>query len=126
MQVGDKLTLQQTTNGNGPLDWFWGFPAEECTPDKTYRITLNLNDNTVEFTDANGDPTGISDAAADGMKAAFIGDNLVVEGAASAIAVYDITGRRVAYSTNGELTVAGLPKGGYVVQCARNAVKVIK
>lgn len=126
VQVGDKLPLQQTTNGNGPLDWFWGFPAEECTPDKTYRITLNLNDNTVEFTDANGDPTGISDAAADGMKAAFIGDNLVVEGAASAIAVYDIAGRRVAYSTNGELTVAGLPKGVYVVQCARNAVKVIK
>lgn len=125
VHVGDKLSIQQTTNGNGPLDWFWGFPAEDCTPDKKYRITLNLNDKTVEFANANV-PTGISDITGDALKAVFIGDNLVVEGAVSAIAVYDISGRLVATSADGSLTVPGLPRGIYVVKTKEAAVKVAK
>lgn len=126
VEVGDKLPVQQTTNGNGPLDWFWGFTADKCTPDKKYRVTLDLNEKTIEFADANGGTTGISGIGAGGVKASFVGNNLVVEGSDSAITVYDIAGRCIAASANGSLTVPDLPRGIYVVKTKDTAVKVAK
>ena len=125
VHVGDKLNLQQTTNGNGPLDWYWGFAAEDCDPDVTYRITLNLRDKTVEFAD-NKPVDGITDADSATFKASFVGDDLVIEGATSPVAVYDIAGRLVATSASASLTVPGLPAGVYVVRTAEAAVKLAR
>ncbi|MDE5940963.1 MAG: T9SS type A sorting domain-containing protein, partial [Muribaculaceae bacterium] len=129
VNVGDKLPVDEVTSDNckdGQLDWFWGFPQDKCTPDNLYRVTLDLNNKTIEFADARGGTDQLADVAASEMKAGFIGGDLVVEGAASAIAVYDIAGRLLATSASGSLTVTGLPAGVYVVKTAEAAVKIVK
>lgn len=126
VEVGVTYPVSENTAGNGELDWFWGFPQEQCTADNVYKVTLDLNKNTISFADAKAGTDGIAEVAASDLRARFIGDNLVVEGAASPIAVYDIAGRLLAISAEGSLTVAGLPGGVYVVKTAESAVKVAK
>lgn len=129
VNVGDILPVEEVTSDNckdGQLDWFWGFPQDKCTPDNLYRVTLDLNNKTIEFADARSVTDLLAEVATSEMKAGFIGGDLVVEGAASAIAVYDIAGRLLATSANGSLTVTGLPVGVYVVKTAEAAVKVVK
>ena len=89
-----------------------------------YKVTLDLNKNTIKFTKRSTDGIGITKA--NSLNARFIGGNLVVEGAASPIAVYDIAGRLLATSAEGSLTVAGLPNGIYVVKTAETVVKLAK
>ncbi len=125
VKSGDVLPVKRGNSANGDnLDHYWGFSAEDSTPDKTYRVTLNTGDNTIKFEELT--ETGVSEVAASELKASFVGDNLVVEGAVSAVAVYDIAGRRIAYSAAGTLTVPALPKGVYVVKTADAAIKLAK
>lgn len=126
VEIGGTYPVSQNTVGNGELDWFWGFPQDKCTPDNVYKATLDLNNKTISFADARGITDSVAKVATCELKAGFIGDNLVVEGASSAIAVYDIAGRLVASSADGSLTVVGLPHGVYVVKTAETAVKVAK
>ncbi len=128
VKIGDKLKVQKIWGNpeGAPIDTFWGFADEDCTPEKKVRATLNLGDNTIEFAEADNQQTGVSDIAASELKVSIIGGAIVVEGADSPIAVYDIAGRRLAYSEAASLTVPGLPKGVYVVKTAAAAVKVAK
>ncbi len=126
VKIGDKLNIQRVWGTNGPLDTYWGFADEDCTPEKKVKATLNLSDNTIEFAEADNQQTGVSDIAASELKVSIIGGAIVVEGADSPIAVYDIAGRRLAYSEDSSFSVPGLPKGVYVVKTATAAVKVAK
>ena len=123
VKIGDKLKIRRAWN-DGNLDHFWGFADEDCTPEKKVRVTLNLGDDTIEFSEPGAGVEGVE--AGNTLKASFVGDNLVVENAGAAVAVYDIAGRKVAYSAAGMLTVPGLPCGVYVVKTAGAAVKVAK
>ncbi len=124
VKIGDKLNVQRVWGTGGPNDTFWGFADEDCTPEKKIKVTLNLGDDTIEFAEASAGIEGVE--AESTLKASFVGGDLVVENAGSAVAVYDIAGRKVAYSAAGTLTVPCLPKGVYVVKTADTAVKVLK
>lgn len=111
--------------GNGNLESYWCLPTTAQTDEMDeYKVTLDLNKNTIKFTKRSTDGIGITKA--NSLNARFIGGNLVVEGAASPIAVYDIAGRLLATSAEGSLTVAGLPNGIYVVKTAETVVKLAK
>lgn len=111
--------------GNGNLESYWCLPTTAQTDEMDeYKVTLDLNKNTIKFTKRSTDGIGITKA--NSLNARFIGGNLVVEGAASPIAVYDIAGRLLATSADGSLTVAGLPNGVYVVKTAETVVKLAK
>ncbi len=125
VKYGDKLPVRRAWN-DGRLDEFWGFADEDCTPEKKVKVVLNLADDTIEFIDPS-QQSGVDDIdAAASMKASFVGDALVVEGAQAPVAVYDIAGRQVASSAIGSFSVDGLTNGVYVVKTADNAVKVSK
>lgn len=106
-------------------DHFWGFPAEACTPDKKYRVTLNLDDDIIKFEEV-ADDSGVSEIDGTELKARFVGNDLIVEGASADIEVYDMSGRKVAHGNNGSLTVAGLSNGVYVVKALGSAIKIVK
>ena len=125
VKAGETYPVRRTWgNSENAQDHFWGFPAEACTPDKKYKVTLNLGENTIKF--ENIVESGVNEIAGTELKASFIGGDLVVEGASAGIEVYDISGRKVAQSNGGSLTVAGLSNGVYVVKTAGKAVKIAK
>ena len=111
--------------GNGNLESYWSLPAEACTPDKIYKATLNLNNNTIKFVRTNTS-VNVSEIADATLKARFVGDDLIVEGASADIEVYDISGRKVAQSNSGTLTASGLSNGIYVVKAAGTSIKIAK
>lgn len=111
--------------GNGNLESYWSLPAEACTPDKIYKATLNLNNNTIKFERTNTS-VNVSEIADATLKARFVGDDLIVEGASADIEVYDISGRKVAQSNSGTLTASGLSNGIYVVKAAGTSIKIAK
>ena len=111
--------------GNGNLESYWCLPTTAQTDEMDeYKVTLNLNNNTIKFTKKIS--TGIGVTKANALNARFIGDALVVEGAGAGVSVYDIAGRLLATSAEGSLTVAGLPNGVYVVKTAETVVKLAK
>lgn len=111
--------------GNGNLESYWCLPTTAQTDEMDeYKVTLNLNYNTIKFTKKIS--TGIGVTKANALNARFIGDALVVEGAGAGVSVYDIAGRLLATSAEGSLTVAGLPNGVYVVKTAETVVKLAK
>lgn len=111
--------------GNGNLESYWCLPTTAQTDEMDeYKVTLNLNNNTIKFTKKIS--TGIGVTKANALHARFIGDALVVEGAGAGVSVYDIAGRLLATSAEGSLTVAGLPNGVYVVKTAETVVKLAK
>lgn len=114
----------ENTESDAVNDHFWGFAPELCTPEKTYRMTLNLDDDTIKFEEIEG--SGVSEIADSTLKAWFVGDELVVEGANAGIEVYDIAGRKVAQSAGEALTAAGLSNGVYVVKTPGKAIKIAK
>ena len=110
---------------NGNLESYWCLPTTAQTDEMDeYKVTLNLNNNTIKFTKKIS--TGIGVTKANALNARFIGDALVVEGAGAGVSVYDIAGRLLATSAEGSLTVAGLPNGVYVVKTAETVVKLAK
>ena len=110
---------------NGNLESYWCLPvAAQTDENDTYKVTLNLNNNTIKFTKQISSGIGVTKANA--LNARFIGDALVVEGAGAGVSVYDIAGRLLATSAEGSLTVAGLPNGVYVVKTAETVVKLAK
>lgn len=111
--------------GNGNLESYWCLPTTAQTDEMDeYKVTLNLNNNTIKFTKKISSGIGVTKANA--LNARFIGDALVVEGAGAGVSVYDIAGRLLATSAEGSLTVAGLPNGVYVVKTAETVVKLAK
>lgn len=111
--------------GNGDLESYWCLPTTAQTDEMDeYKVTLNLNNNTIKFTKKIASGIGVTKANA--LNARFIGDALVVEGAGAGVSVYDIAGRLLATSAEGSLTVAGLPNGVYVVKTAETVVKLAK
>ena len=111
--------------GNGNLESYWCLPTTAQTDEMdVYKVTLNLNSNTIKFTKQISSGIGVTKANA--LNARFIGDALVVEGAGAGVSVYDIAGRLLATSAEGSLTVAGLPNGVYVVKTAETVVKLAK
>ena len=111
--------------GNGDLESYWCLPTTAQTDEMDeYKVTLNLNNNTIKFTKQISSGIGVTKANA--LNARFIGDALVVEGAGAGVSVYDIAGRLLATSAEGSLTVAGLPNGVYVVKTAETVVKLAK
>ena len=111
--------------GNGNLESYWCLPTTaQADENDNYKVTLNLNNNTIKFTKKISSGIGVTKANA--LNARFIGDALVVEGAGAGVSVYDIAGRLLATSAEGSLTVAGLPNGVYVVKTAETVVKLAK
>ncbi len=125
VKTGETYKIRRAWN-DGNLDHFWGFADEDCTPEKKIRATLNLGDDTIRFDNLENDPTDVADVSENIVKAIFIGDDLVIAGASSGIAVYDISGRMVASTATGSLTIPGLSNGVYVVKTADGAIKVAK
>lgn len=121
----DKEYPVTTTWVGGDLETYWSLPSSaQTSEDKKYIVTLNLNNNSIKFEKKT--PTSIGLTTVDELKARFVGDVLVVEGAGAGVAVYDISGRKVAEGNGDALTVNGLANGIYVVRTADAAVKIAK
>ena len=125
VELDQEYPVTTGWDGNGNLESYWCLPTTAQTDEMDeYKVTLNLNNNTIKFTKKIS--TGIGVTKANALNARFIGDALVVEGAGAGVSVYDIAGRLLATSAEGSLTVAGLPNGVYVVKTAETVVKLAK
>ena len=91
VKFGDKLKIRRAWN-DGNLDQFWGFADEDCTPELKVKVTLNLNDDTIEFSEV--DPSGI--------------DEITTTADRRVEAVYNLSGARV--------DIDNLDKGIYIVR----------
>lgn len=121
----DKEYPVTTTWVGGDLERYWSLPSSaQTSEDNKYIVTLNLNKNSIKFEKKT--PTSIGLTTVNELKARFVGDALVVEGAGAGVAVYDISGRKVAEGNGDALTVNGLANGIYVVRTADAAVKIAK
>lgn len=111
--------------GNGNLESYWCLPTTAQTDgNDNYKVTLNLNNNTIKF--EKRQTVGIGIMKANSLNARFVGDALVVESAGAGVSVYDISGRKVAQSNGSSLTANGLPDGVYVVKGAGTSIKIAK
>lgn len=111
--------------GNGNLESYWCLPTTaQADENDNYKVTLNLNKNTIKFEKRN--TVGIGIMKANSLNARFVGDALVVESAGAGVSVYDISGRKVAQSNGSSLTANGLPDGVYVVKGAGTSIKIAK
>ena len=125
VELDEEYPVTTGWAGNGDLESYWCLPTTAQTDEMDeYKVTLNLNNNTIKFTKQISSGIGVTKANA--LNARFIGDALVVEGAGAGVSVYDIAGRLLATSAEGSLTVAGLPNGVYVVKTAETVVKLAK
>ena len=125
VELDQEYPVKTGWHGNGNLESYWCLPTTAQTDEMDeYKVTLNLNNNTIKFTKQISSGIGVTKANA--LNARFIGDALVVEGAGAGVSVYDIAGRLLATSAEGSLTVAGLPNGVYVVKTAETVVKLDK
>lgn len=125
VELDQEYPVTTGWDGNGNLESYWCLPTTAQTDEMDeYKVTLNLNNNTIKFTKQISSGIGVTKANA--LNARFIGDALVVEGAGAGVSVYDIAGRLLATSAEGSLTVAGLPNGVYVVKTAETVVKLAK
>ena len=125
VELDQEYPVKTGWHGNGNLESYWCLPTTAQTDEMDeYKVTLNLNNNTIKFTKQISSGIGVTKANA--LNARFIGDALVVEGAGAGVSVYDIAGRLLATSAEGSLTVAGLPNGVYVVKTAETVVKLAK
>lgn len=125
VELGQTYNVQKVAGTDeANRDHFWGFAADNVPTDPV-KVTVDTRNNTIKF--EKDLPSGIETVGTDTqLKARFIGDVLVVEGAGAGVAVYDISGRKVAEGNGDALTVNGLANGIYVVRTADAAVKIAK
>lgn len=125
VELDKEYSVTTRWAGAGDLETYWSLPSSaQTSEDNKYIVTLNLNKNSIKFEKKT--PTSIGLTTVNELKARFVGDALVVEGAGAGVAVYDISGRKVAEGNGDALTVNGLANGIYVVRTADAAVKIAK
>lgn len=125
VELDKEYPVKTGWNGNGDLESYWCLPTTaQADENDNYKVTLNLNNNTIKFEKRY--TVGIGIMKANSLNARFVGDALVVESAGDGVSVYDISGRKVAQSNGSSLTANGLPDGVYVVKGAGTSIKIAK